>query len=385
MVASLETMNVFLLFVVLFFSGKLGLVFDAANDSKLVSIGVISAVLKAGSSLLFQRALQLSPVSLSVPYLAFTPALLLVTSYFMLGERPEPAGVAGVFVMTAGAYGLNAAGRKDRQGGGGGMQAASDRGGYMKKREGRSGSSTRLQRASEDPAVAVTSGKKTGNDSGNGTGLASRGNSAGDLTSLNVAVSVDRHSSDSDTGTDNATRFELFKKIRNEGKTQTRFPASIGEHKFLTSVLPAEPGSRLMLLVAIAWSFTSDLDKMGKSASPGEDLVVFIAVQRFCMWVPLSFAAIAKSGSVTKLAKKFSKHVPLLLGLAVLEMYTMAAYLKALDHLYVSYAIAAKRSGILLSVVAGALFFDENIANRLPFVLVILGGMFLVLVSGNDF
>ena len=127
-------MNVFLLFVVLFFSGKLGLVFDAANDSKLVSIGVISAVLKAGSSLLFQRALQLSPVSLSVPYLAFTPALLLVTSYFMLGERPEPAGVAGVFVMTAGAYGLNAAGRKDRQGGGG-RDASSKRPGWVHEKE----------------------------------------------------------------------------------------------------------------------------------------------------------------------------------------------------------------------------------------------------------
>ena len=82
---------------------------DSAGDARLLSIGVASAALKAGTSLLYQRAMQLSPVSLSVPYLAFTPMLLLVTSYFLLGERPSWRGVLGVVVMTAGAYGLNGA------------------------------------------------------------------------------------------------------------------------------------------------------------------------------------------------------------------------------------------------------------------------------------
>ena len=63
-------------------------------------------------SLLFQRALSISPVSLTVPYLSFTPAVLLITSYFMLGEVPEAAGVLGVVIMTAGAYGLNTAGAR---------------------------------------------------------------------------------------------------------------------------------------------------------------------------------------------------------------------------------------------------------------------------------
>ena len=115
LVALLETMNVLILLFVCLFWGKLGTVVDGLfHDPTLLSIGVISALLKAGSSLLFQRALQLSPVSLSVPYLAFTPALLLVTSYFMLGEQPDLNGVVGVIIMTAGAYGLNTAGGKDR-------------------------------------------------------------------------------------------------------------------------------------------------------------------------------------------------------------------------------------------------------------------------------
>ena len=103
-----------MLFSALAFFGKLGEFADAvrSDDRRLLTVAVTSALIKAGSSVLFQRAMQISPVSLTVPYLAFTPALLLVTSYFMLGEVPEASGVAGVVVMTAGAYGLNTAGAR---------------------------------------------------------------------------------------------------------------------------------------------------------------------------------------------------------------------------------------------------------------------------------
>jgi uncharacterized membrane protein len=105
---------VLLLFAALAFFGKLSELADAvtSDDRRLLTIGVTSALIKAGSSLLFQRALSISPVSLTVPYLSFTPAVLLITSYFMLGEVPEAAGVLGVVIMTAGAYGLNTAGAR---------------------------------------------------------------------------------------------------------------------------------------------------------------------------------------------------------------------------------------------------------------------------------
>ena len=57
--------------------------------------------------------------------------------------------------------------------------------------------------------------------------------------------------------------------------------------------------------------------------------------------------------------------------------------LTALDHLFVSYAIAAKRSGILLSVLGGAVFFKESIWDRLPYVLLMLLGMMLILLSDS--
>ena len=67
-----------------------------------------------------------------------------------------------------------------------------------------------------------------------------------------------------------------------------------------------------------------------------------------------------------------------------MRMWTTSPYVEALDHLFVSYAIAAKRSGILLSVLGGAVFFKESIYERLPYVMVMLFGMTLILLSGNE-
>ena len=151
--------------------------------------------------------------------------------------------------------------------------------------------------------------------------------------------------------------------------------------KNVLCMLPAEPGSRLMLVVAVIWSLTSDLDKMGKQAAPS--FLVFIAVQRLCMSVPLNAVLIFKQG-LSKSLRTFTSTFGFLLILAVLEMYTVAAYLKALDHLFVSYAIAAKRSGILLSVLSGAVFFKESIVERLPYIMIMLFGMTLILLSNNQ-
>ena len=46
----------------------------------------------------------MSPLSLTVPYLAFTPVLLIFTSYILLGETLAAQGIAGVMVVTLGGY-----------------------------------------------------------------------------------------------------------------------------------------------------------------------------------------------------------------------------------------------------------------------------------------
>jgi drug/metabolite transporter (DMT)-like permease len=60
------------------------------------------------SMLLYNRALKLSPLSLTVPFLAFTPVFLLLTSWAILGEAPTHQGLSGVVLVSLGGYLLNA-------------------------------------------------------------------------------------------------------------------------------------------------------------------------------------------------------------------------------------------------------------------------------------
>jgi len=56
---------------------------------------------------LYVRSLELSDLSLTVPMLATTPLFLLATSPLMLGEFPDPGGLAGIVCIVAGSYLLN--------------------------------------------------------------------------------------------------------------------------------------------------------------------------------------------------------------------------------------------------------------------------------------
>lgn len=57
---------------------------------------------------LYMSALKKSPLSLTVPFLAFTPGFILITGRVILGEHIGPAGIFGVGLVIAGAYVLSA-------------------------------------------------------------------------------------------------------------------------------------------------------------------------------------------------------------------------------------------------------------------------------------
>jgi drug/metabolite transporter (DMT)-like permease len=59
------------------------------------------------ATLLYQRAIQVSPLALAQPFLAFTPVFALATGFVVLQELPSLLGLAGVGLVAAGAYGLN--------------------------------------------------------------------------------------------------------------------------------------------------------------------------------------------------------------------------------------------------------------------------------------
>ena len=56
---------------------------------------------------MFVKALKLSPLSLTFPFLSFTPVFLIFTGFIFLGEMPTPRAMAGVVFTAAGAYVLN--------------------------------------------------------------------------------------------------------------------------------------------------------------------------------------------------------------------------------------------------------------------------------------
>lgn len=69
--------------------------------------------LEVAAVLLYVRAVRLSPLSLTVPFLALTPVFLLFTSWLMLGERPGARGAAGVLSVAVGSYFLNLRGIRE--------------------------------------------------------------------------------------------------------------------------------------------------------------------------------------------------------------------------------------------------------------------------------
>lgn len=53
------------------------------------------------------KAIKVSPLSLTLPYLAFTPVFMVFTGYLFLNEMPDRLGGAGIVIICAGSYILN--------------------------------------------------------------------------------------------------------------------------------------------------------------------------------------------------------------------------------------------------------------------------------------
>ena len=57
--------------------------------------------------ILYLKAIKISDLSITLPFLALTPMFAMVTSFIMLGEKLKFLGVAGIFLVGIGAYFLN--------------------------------------------------------------------------------------------------------------------------------------------------------------------------------------------------------------------------------------------------------------------------------------
>ncbi|MCF6148352.1 MAG: EamA family transporter [Candidatus Kuenenia sp.] len=63
--------------------------------------------LETTALILYMKAIKISPLSMTLPFLALTPCFLIITSNIILGERLDEYGITGVFLTTLGAYLLN--------------------------------------------------------------------------------------------------------------------------------------------------------------------------------------------------------------------------------------------------------------------------------------
>ncbi|RLN58334.1 hypothetical protein BBJ29_004598 [Phytophthora kernoviae] len=61
------------------------------------------------TSYLYNRAIQISTLSATVPFLSFTPAFLVVVAFLLLGEVPTVSGVIGISIAVLGGFWLQGA------------------------------------------------------------------------------------------------------------------------------------------------------------------------------------------------------------------------------------------------------------------------------------
>ncbi len=76
-------------------------------DRIFVGSFLISIPINAAGMLSHMRAIQISPLSLTLPYLAFTPVFMFLTGRIVLGEVPNAWGTLGISIIVLGSYVLN--------------------------------------------------------------------------------------------------------------------------------------------------------------------------------------------------------------------------------------------------------------------------------------
>ena len=68
---------------------------------------ILSVVLNVFANVMFFAALRISPLSVTIPLLSFTPVFTALLGILLLGEVPSPVQGVGILLVVAGAFGLN--------------------------------------------------------------------------------------------------------------------------------------------------------------------------------------------------------------------------------------------------------------------------------------
>jgi uncharacterized membrane protein len=77
-----------------------------AVDWRIAYVFICSPPIEVVALVLYMRALQISPMYRTLPFLAFTPLLLILTSWIMVGEKVTMWGTLGIVCVVMGTYSL---------------------------------------------------------------------------------------------------------------------------------------------------------------------------------------------------------------------------------------------------------------------------------------
>lgn len=80
---------------------------QAKPDAVFFTCMAVALPLEVLAMIWYMQALRVSPLSLSLPFLAFTPIFILGIGWLLLGEMPSAAGIGGILLVVAGSYCLN--------------------------------------------------------------------------------------------------------------------------------------------------------------------------------------------------------------------------------------------------------------------------------------
>jgi drug/metabolite transporter (DMT)-like permease len=79
-----------------------------ASPDRIYFIAIASAApLEICAIYCYMKAIKLSPLSITLPFLAFTPAFIILTGRLFLGEKLNSMGIAGIILIVTGSYCLN--------------------------------------------------------------------------------------------------------------------------------------------------------------------------------------------------------------------------------------------------------------------------------------
>ena len=134
-------------------------------------------------------------------------------------------------------------------------------------------------------------------------------------------------------------------------------------------------GTRLMLLVAFLWSISATAEKVALISSSQAFYGTIISLLLSASYLPIIFHIEDQP------FRKVKQFLPQLFLLGLINGCTLLFQFTALKYLFVSYVIAFKRTGIIVSVLIGILFLKEKGAlKNLICSGMMTAGVFLILL-----